>query len=155
MTRWLLLLFWIVVCFAVGGVSGSWTANEIPTWYQTLTRPSFAPPNWVFAPVWSTLYLLMAVAAWKVSTSATGAVRGAALGTFAVQLALNFAWSLIFFRLHALGWARAEVLLMWAAIGATILLFSRASRTAAWLMAPYWAWVSFASVLNWGYWRLN
>ncbi len=153
--RWIWLLFWVVLCFAVAGVSGSLTANAIPTWYRTLVRPAIAPPNWVFGPVWTLLYALMAVAAWQVAQSAPSPLRTAGLVLFLIQLALNFAWSLIFFRQHAIGAAFVEVVFLWAAIAATTFVFSRVSTPAAWLMAPYLAWVTFASILNAAYWRLN
>ena len=153
--RWIALLCWLLLCFAVAGVSGKWTASEVPGWYQTLVRPSIAPPNWVFGPVWTLLYALMAVAAWQVWQSAPSAMRTWGLALFLVQLALNFAWSWIFFRQHAIGAALAEVVLLWVLIGVTTLVFGRVAPVAAWLMAPYWAWVSFASLLNAAYWRLN
>ena len=153
--RWLGLLFWVGLCFAVAAIGGRWTAGEISGWYRTLARPAIAPPNWVFGPVWSLLYLLMAVAAWRVWLTAPSPLRTWGLTLFLVQLALNLAWSLIFFRLHAIGAALAEVALLWAAIGVTTLFFGRVAPEAAWLMAPYWAWVSFATVLNAAYWRIN
>jgi len=153
--RWISLVGWMGVCFAVAGISGRWTAGEIPGWYRTLVRPSFAPPNWVFGPVWTLLYTLMAIAAWRVWLSAPSPQRTWGLALFVAQLGLNFAWSWIFFRKHAIGTALAEVVVLWAAIGATTLVFARVAPPAAWLMAPYWAWVTFASVLNGGFWRVN
>jgi len=153
--RWISLLFWLALCFGVAGVAGSWTASEIPTWYRTLTRPAIAPPNWVFAPVWTLLYALMAVAAWRVWEAPPSSLRTGGLVLFLLQLALNFAWTFVFFRQHALGAALAEVILLWAAIGVTTLVFARTDSFAAWLMAPYWAWVSFATLLNAAFWRVN
>jgi tryptophan-rich sensory protein len=158
--RWLNLIFWIILCFAVAGISGMWTAGEVAGWYRTLTRPSFAPPDWVFGPVWTLLYAMMAIAAWLVATSnastpAAVAARNWGVAIFLVQLALNFGWSLIFFRWHAIGAALIEVIVMWLAIGATILLFSKSSKIAALLLVPYLAWVTFASALNAGFWFLN
>ena len=153
--RWISLICCLGICFAVAGVSGRWTASEIPGWSRTLVRPAIAPPNWLFGPVWMLLHAMMAVAAWQVWESAPSPLRTTGLILFLVQLGLNFAWSLIFFRQHAIGAAFAEVLVLWAAIGATTLVFARVSPTAALLMAPYWAWVSFASILNEEYWRLN
>jgi tryptophan-rich sensory protein len=153
--RWIWLICSLGICFAVAGVSGSLTASEIPGWYRTLVRPAIAPPNWIFGPVWTLLYAMMAVAAWQVWQAAPSGLRTVGLMLFLVQLGLNFAWSLIFFRYHAIGAALAEVIVLWIAIGATTLVFSRVAPSAAWMMAPYWAWVSFASVLNAAFWWLN
>jgi translocator protein len=153
--RWIWLVLWIVGCLAVGGLGGRWTAPQIPGWYQTLTKPSFNPPGWIFGPVWTTLYILMAVAAWRVTESPESRLRTLGIALFVLQLALNLAWSWIFFHKHAIGMAAVEVALLWCAIGATTLVFSRVSASAAWLMAPYWAWVTFASILNAAIWRLN
>jgi tryptophan-rich sensory protein len=109
----------------------------------------------VFGPVWTLLYALMAIAAWQVWLLAPSALRTWGLALFLAQLGLNFAWSWIFFRHHALGAALAEVVVLWAAIGATTLVFAKVAPVAAWLMTPYWAWVTFATVLNEEFWRLN
>ena len=153
--RWLALLFCILVCFAVAAVGARWNVNEIPGWYRTLVRPSFTPPNRVFGPVWSLLYLFMAIAAWRIGQEPPSQVRAAALLLFVVQLGLNLAWSWVFFRNHALGTALTEILVLWVAIGATTITFERIVPWTAWLMAPYWAWVSFASFLNGAFWKLN
>lgn len=153
--RWISMLLWIALCFLVAGVGGRWTTIEIPGWYRSLNRPAIAPPNWVFGPVWTILYALMAVAAWLVWQTAPSPQRSWALGLFLFQLALNLAWSWIFFRRHAIGAALTEVVLLWVMIGATMLIFSRVAPAAAWLMAPYWVWVTFASILNAAFWRLN
>jgi translocator protein len=153
--RWLALLFWVVLCFTVAALGARWTVNEIPAWYRTLIRPWFSPLDWVFGPVWSLLYLLMAVSAWRVGLEPPSGLRTAALLLFAAQLGLNLAWSWIFFRKHAIGAALAEILVLWIAIAATALVFGRIVPVSAWLMAPYLAWVSFASILNGAFWRLN
>ena len=153
--RWIAMIFWIGLCFAVAGIGARWTAAEVPAWYQTLARPGFAPPSWIFGPVWSLLYLMMALAAWRVGLAEASPWRTWGLALFLVQLGLNLAWSWIFFRQHAIGAALAEIVLLWAAIGATTLVFARVSPAAAWLMSPYWAWVSFAALLNAAFWRLN
>jgi tryptophan-rich sensory protein len=153
--RWISLICWLGICFAVAGLGGRLTASEIPGWYRTLVRPSIAPPNWVFGPVWTLLYVLMAVAAWRVWLAPPSPTRTWALALFMVQLALNFAWSWIFFRQHAIGAALAEVVALWATIGATILVFAMIAPLPAWLMAPYWAWVTFASALNAAFWQAN
>ena len=152
---WVSLFVWLVVCFAVAGLGARWTSAEIPTWDRTLRRPAIAPPDWIFGPVWSLLYLLMALAAWRVSLSAASPLRSGALALFVVQLALNLAWSWIFFRKHAIRAAAIEIGILWIAIGATTLVFERVTSLAAWLMIPYLAWVSFAAVLNWAFRRLN
>jgi tryptophan-rich sensory protein len=139
----------------VPGLGARWTTSEIAGWYRTLVRPPIAPPNWVFGPVWTVLYALMAVAAWRVSQTAPSPARNWALALFGVQLGLNLLWSLIFFRKHLIGVALAEVALLWVAIGVTTQLFGRIQPAAAWLLAPYWAWVTFATALNAAFWRLN
>jgi tryptophan-rich sensory protein len=153
--RWIALLVWLGVCFAVAGLGAYWTADEVTGWYRTLARPSIAPPNWVFGPVWTLLYALMSVAAWRVWLAADSPLRTWGLALFLVQLVLNLAWSWIFFRAHNLGAALAEVALLWVAIGITTIIFRQISPVAAWLLAPYWAWVSFATALNAAFWRLN
>jgi tryptophan-rich sensory protein len=152
---WIWLVIWLGLCFGVAAVSGRWTAAAIPGWYRSLARPAIAPPNWVFGPVWTLLYALMAVAAWRLGLSAPSSARTWGLALFVIQLALNFAWTLIFFKLRAIGAALAEIVLLWAAIAATTLEFARVSPLAAWLMAPYLAWVAFAAVLNGAFWRIN
>jgi len=153
--RWLALVFWFVLCFAVAGIGGRWTAGEIGGWYRTLARPAIAPPNWVFGPVWTLLYGLMAFAAWRIWLAPSSPGRILALGLFLAQLALNLAWTWIFFRKHAIGAALIEVSVLWAAIRATTAAFSRVEVGASWLMAPYLAWVTFAAALNAAFWRLN
>lgn len=153
--RALSLVLWIVVCQAVGLLGGRWTAPEIPGWYRGLRKPPFNPPSWVFPPVWTTLYMLMAIAAWQITESGSSEKRTAALTIFCVQLALNLAWTWLFFQMHAIRAALLDIVLMWIAIGATTVAFARISLPAAGLMAPYWAWVTFAAVLNGAFARLN
>lgn len=153
--HWLMLVFWLLICFAVAGIGARWTVNEIPGWYLMLARPSFTPPDRVFGPVWTLLYLLMAIAVWRVGVEPSSPARTAAIALFVIQLALNLAWSWIFFHKHAIGAALAEIIVLWIAIGATTITFAQITSLAAWLMAPYWAWVSFASVLNGALWKLN
>jgi translocator protein len=149
------LLVAIVVCFAAAGVGSLATMDAIPTWYAALRKPSWNPPNWVFGPVWSLLYLMMAVAAWQVWRTAGWPGARPALGLFAVQLLLNVGWSVVFFGLHRPGWAFAEIVVLWCAILATLLAFRAVSPVAALLLVPYLLWVSFASALNLAIWRLN
>lgn len=153
--RWISLAGWLLLCFAVAGIGGRWTANQIPAWYRTLQRPAIALPNWVFGPVWTLLYTLMAIAAWSVWCAAPSQLRTWGLALFLLQLGMNLGWSWIFFKKHALGAALVEVIVLWSAIGATTIVFRRVVPGTVWLMTPYLAWVGFASFLNGAYWRLN
>jgi|SRR3989338_38592 len=150
------LILAIIICQTAGLIGALFTRSAIPDWYAFLTKPELAPPNWIFAPVWTTLYLLMGIAAflvWKRGLDRTD-VR-LALSIFTVQLVLNTLWSIIFFGLRAPGWAFIEIALMWVAILASIIAFSRISKTAAWLLVPYILWVSFAAYLNYSIYILN
>jgi tryptophan-rich sensory protein len=136
--------------------AGAWiTAQTVGTWYQTLAKPAWTPPDWLFGPVWTTLYVLMAVAAWLVWNSGDTRQTRLPLGLYALQLALNLAWSYIFFGLRSPGLAAAEIGILWIAILATLFAFSRHALIAGLLLVPYLAWVSFASFLNVAIWRLN
>ncbi len=135
---------------AVAG--GLVTATSVGDWYAGLAKPTFSPPNWLFGPVWTTLYVMMAVAAWRVWKKA-GVDKELAL--YGGQLILNLIWSFLFFGLKLPGLALLEILLLWLAIAATALVFLERDRIAAALMLPYWAWVSFAAVLNGAIWALN
>ncbi len=145
----------LVSCFAAAGIGGWLTSLSINGWYRTLTMPSFAPPDWIFGPVWTALYLMMAVAAWLVWRERRGKPVTGPLVIFAGQLILNIAWSGLFFALQSPGLAAGEVVLLWLAILATIVAFRRVSTFAAALLIPYLLWVSFATVLNFAIWRLN
>ena len=143
------------VCFGAAALGAAFTGPAVRTWYQKIRRPAFAPPDWVFGPVWTLLYAMMAAAAWLVWRRADAAGRGLALALFGVQLALNAAWSPIFFGLRSFGGALVDIVALWLAIVATIVAFWRVSAPAAALLAPYLCWVSFAAVLNFAIWRLN
>lgn len=145
----------ITICFSAAWLGSRMTTPSIPGWYAALRKPTWSPPNWLFAPVWSFLYLSMAVAAWLVWQKSAIAGTRPALLLFAIQLALNVAWSGFFFALHRPGAAFAEVVLLWISILATTCLFWPVSRAASWLMAPYLLWVSFAAALNYCVWKLN
>jgi translocator protein len=146
----------ILIPLLVGAIAGYFTTAGVKGWYTVATKPCFNPPNWIFAPVWTTLYVLMGIAlflVWK--SDADRAIKQPAILLFVAQLTLNFFWSIIFFKLQQPGWAFAEIILMWLMILLTILWFGKISSTAAWLLVPYICWVSFASVLNYSIWRLN
>lgn len=141
----------------LAGIIGSvFTASSIRTWYDTLAKPELAPPNWIFAPVWTTLFTLMGVAAflvWKQGLDRRDVKI--ALGIFVGQLALNTLWSIMFFGWQSPAAAFFEIIVLLLAILATIIAFSRISRVAAWLMVPYILWVTFAAYLNYAIWVLN
>lgn len=146
----------ILIPLLVGAISGYFTSSGVNGWYAVANKPTFNPPNWIFAPVWTTLYVLMGISLFLVwrSDAATG-IKNTAIALFALQLTLNFFWSVIFFKLQQPGWAFAEIIVMWGMILLTIFSFGKISSTAAWLLVPYISWVSFASVLNYSIWRLN
>ncbi|MGA2621845.1 MAG: TspO/MBR family protein [Thermoguttaceae bacterium] len=147
------LVAFLAICFAAAGIGSLATTPNIATWYAGLAKPSWNPPNWIFGPVWTVLYLSMAVAAWFVWWQ--GGLWQWALALFAVQLALNAAWSWLFFGFHMPGAAFFEVVALLVAIAATTVAFWPRSMAAGLLMLPYLAWVSFATVLNFTIWRLN
>jgi len=149
------LIGFIALCFAVAGLGAAATATSVGGWYQTLAKPTWNPPNWLFGPVWSLLYLMMAVAAWLVWRSHDWRAARPALTWFSIQLVLNSFWSIVFFGLQQPGWAFAEIILLWSAIAITTWTFRSFSITAAALMLPYLAWSTFATVLNFTLWRLN
>lgn len=146
----------IAVPLLVGAIAGFFTSSGVNTWYAIANKPSFNPPNWLFAPVWTALYIMMGIALYLVWKSETEkAVKQTAIILFGVQLLLNFFWSFIFFYAQQPGWAFIEILIMWLFILLTILWFRKISPVAAWLLVPYICWVSFASVLNFYIWKLN
>lgn len=144
----------IVLCLGIGALGGIATASSVGTWYQTLAKPSFNPPDAVFGPVWTTLYVMIGLAGWRL-WCVSGFSDTRAFVAYGVQLALNLAWSFLFFGLRMVGAAMAELILLWIAIAVTLILFWRRDRTAGLLLVPYLAWVSFAGVLNGAIWRLN
>lgn len=145
----------VALGLAVGAVGGVVTQTTVGGWYQTLAKPPFNPPDAIFAPVWTTLFVLMSVAAWRVWCLG-GWRRGRGdLTLYFIQLGLNVIWSVLFFGLRAPGWALVEIMVLLAAITWTTKRFARRDRWAGVLMAPYVLWVAFAVVLNGAIWRLN
>lgn len=145
----------VALTVVFGAVGGLVTAPEIPVWYAGLTKPSFNPPSWLFAPVWTTLYVLMGISLFLIWKQPVSKERNKAILFFISQFILNMAWSFIFFGMHETGWALVEMIILWLAILLTIFSFTKFSRIAAWLLVPYIVWVSFAMILNVAIWRLN
>lgn len=137
-------------------IGALFTMPAIPTWYSTLAKPALNPPSWIFAPVWTILFILMGVAAYLVWRKGYDRkeVR-VALAIFIFQLLLNVFWSIIFFGIHNPAVAFTEIISLWSAILALILAFYQVSRTAAYLLIPYILWVSFAAYLNYAIWQLS
>lgn len=139
----------VLLCQAAGGLGAAFTSAD---WYRALPRPSFAPPGWVFGPVWVTLYTVMGTAAWLVWRAPATTARRTSLTWFALQLALNATWTPVFFGLRSLAGGLVVIALLLGAIVVTIVRFRPVSTTAAWMLAPYLAWVAFATVLNASLW---
>lgn len=151
--QWLVLAGFILVPLAVGMIGGLATAPSIESWYRTIAKPDWTPPDWVFGPVWTVLYIMMGVAAWLVWKTRDRVAP--ALVLFGVQLALNLAWSLLFFGARSPGLALIEVVFLWTSVLLTMLAFFGRQSTAGWLFVPYLAWVSFAALLNFVIWSMN
>jgi tryptophan-rich sensory protein len=148
MNRTLVLMISLAIPLLVGAVSGYFTSQSIPAWYETLNKPWFNPPNWVFGPVWTSLYLMMGYASYRIYFSKINPVRRRALYLYAIQLLLNFLWSFFFFYFKNPGLALAEIILIWICINLCIVQFAKIDKLSAYLLLPYIAWVSFASILN-------
>ncbi len=155
LNRWLVLVGFLVITFSASAIGGWFTSMSVGTWYQNIAKPSFTPPSWVFGPVWTTLYALMAIAAWLVWDRVGFAIGTVALTLYAVQLVLNVAWSGLFFGLRSPALGTLCVIILWIAILATLIAFLRIHPVAGVLLVPYILWVSYASVLTYSVWRLN
>lgn len=152
---WIALLIFFGICLAVGTSGSVFTASSVKTWYPGLLKPAGTPPSWVFGPVWSILYLMMATAVWLVWWERIQEDVWLALALFMVQLILNGLWSFVFFGLRRPGAALVGIIILLTAIAMTAVRFAELSRLAFWLMTPYGAWVLYASYLNFEIWRLN
>ena len=148
-------LICLLLPLIIGGISGLATASGIQSWYVTLHKPSFNPPNYLFSPVWSFLYILMGVSLYIIWINGKGKNRIDALRIFVIQLTLNFLWSFLFFKFNLIGVAMLDILLIWISIILMILFFSRVSKISAYLQIPYLLWVTFATILNGAIWLLN
>ncbi len=144
----------LIICFTAAAIGGLFTATSVGSWYESLTKPSWNPPNWVFAPVWTTLYMMIAIAGWLIWRER--GFKGARwpLMLFLTQLLLNVAWSGLFFGLQNPGLAFAEIVVLWLAILLTTISFFRIALLPGVLFLPYLLWVTFATVLNFEIWRL-
>jgi len=146
----------IALCQVAGLIGSLFTTPSIPTWYASLQKPSFAPPNWLFGPVWITLYTLMGISLYLVwNKGLKNKLVKKGLLIFGIQLALNALWSFLFFGLRSPLYGFIEIIVLWIAIGFTILKFYRISKNATFLLLPYITWVTIAAVLNYYIWILN
>ncbi len=152
---WFGLVGFFLLSFVVSGVGGAITATSVSNWYQTLERSVLSPPDWVFGPVWTTLFIFMAVAGWRVWRQKASQARKQALFVYGLQLALNLLWSFLFFGLQQIGWSLAEIVVLLLVILVNTVLFWRLDRLAGALFVPYAAWVSYATILTGTLWLLN
>jgi benzodiazapine receptor len=149
------LFYSLVITLGTGAIAGLATASNIGGWYTSLSKPSFNPPNWIFGPTWTLLYILMGIALYLVWKQSPSRHRYNAISFFFIQLLLNFCWSFIFFYFHEIGLALADIIVLWVFIVITIISFGKHHKTAAALLIPYLTWVSFATILNVAIYRLN
>jgi tryptophan-rich sensory protein len=149
------LLASLALPLGLGAIAGLYTAEAIPGWYETLNRPSFNPPNWLFGPVWTTLYLLMGISLFLIWKHNKSKERNLAILVFLFQQALNFGWSFIFFYFNMIGFALIEICMLWSSIVVMLVLFYKIKPIAAYINIPYLVWVTFATILNASYYLLN
>lgn len=147
------LIVCIAVCLGAAWFGSSLTRPGLQPWYANLTKPTWTPPNWMFGPVWTVLFLMMAIAAWLIWRKA--GLTSVPTRLFLLQLFLNVTWSGLFFRLHSPGAACVEIVLLWSVILVTMIVFWRVVPIAGWLLLPYLIWVGYAAALNFSIWRLN
>ncbi len=154
MTKNLKFIIALIIPLSVGAIGGFFTSSSITSWYSNLNKPFFNPPNWIFGPMWTLLYLLMGIACYLTWIS-EHAYKKTALKIYALQLIFNFLWSFLFFYFKNPALALIDIVLMIITISATMIAFSKISKKAAWLLIPYLLWVLFATALNFEIWRLN
>jgi tryptophan-rich sensory protein len=153
--RWVPLGLFLVLAFAAAALGALATATSVDTWYPTLRKPDWNPPSWIFSPVWTLLYLLMAVATWRAWRTENVSTARRTVSLYSAQLTLNALWSILFFGMRQPGAALIEIIILWALLVVILLRFWRLDRIAAMLWAPYVAWVTFAAFLNGAIWTLN
>ncbi|MFO7658302.1 MAG: TspO/MBR family protein [Bacteroidales bacterium] len=149
------LIISVLLPLALGAFAGIFTSKAVPEWYTTLNQPSFNPPNYLFGPVWTTLYILMGISLFLIWKQAKSNERNVAITVFLIQLILNFAWSFLFFYLNRIDIALVEIIVLWISIIVMLIKFYRIKPIAAFINIPYLLWVSFASILNASYFLLN
>lgn len=156
MKNWIKLIISLALP-QIAGISGAlFTETGEGTWYRSINKPEWNPPGWVFAPVWTTIYILMGIAFYQVwKSNVPQSRKRSAMILWAVQLVFNFFWTIIFFAQHEIGWALVEIIGLWLLILLTIFAFARINKVAAWLLIPYISWVSFATLLTGTIWMLN
>jgi translocator protein len=152
---WLKLVVSLVMCQLAGIIGSLFTIQSIPTWYAMLNKPAFNPPNWIFAPVWISLYILMGISFYLIWIKSDVHNFGFLLSVFLLQLVLNAFWTIIFFGLKSPLFAFVEIIVLWLTILICIISFLPISKISSYLLIPYILWVSFAAVLNFELWRLN
>lgn len=154
--NFLLLVVAVSVCLAAGMIGSFFTTPNIATWYAGINKPDFNPPNWIFGPVWTTLYILMGISLYFVLQKGWKKIQAKiAITVFGIQLALNSIWSILFFGLGSPFLAFVEIIFLWIAIAASIYLFYKIDKRAAYLLIPYICWVSFAAFLTYTIWIIN
>ena len=154
MKNWVKLAISIAIPQIIGATGAFFTVSGVGSWYQSINRPEWNPPSWLFGPVWTTLYVLMGIALYLVWKSDESNKR-TAITLWSVQLVVNFLWSLLFFNQHQIGGALIDLVILWLLILLTIFAFAKINKTAAWLLVPYISWVTFAGILNYTIWMLN
>ena len=150
-----MLIAFVAVCFGAAALGNLFSGGRMDGWYEALRKPAFTPPGWIFGPVWTLLYACMGIAAWLVWQRRGFRRAALPLGLFAAQLAMNAAWTPLFFGLRSPAAAMVDLAALWVLIALTTARFFPISRLAGWLMAPYLAWTTFAAALNLAIWRLN
>lgn len=155
MNKIIKLILCIALTLSIGAISGIATSSGVNNWFVTLNKPVFNPPNYLFGPVWTLLYILMGVSFYLILQSKNAILKNRAIMIFFIQLFLNFCWSFLFFKFQLVGIAFIEIIFIWVSIIIMIVTFYKINKVASWLQIPYLLWVSFASVLNGSIWILN
>ena len=151
-----MLFFFVTLCLVLGnGLGGYFTFLSVETWYQTLNKPSFNPPDWIFGPVWTTLYILMGIAIWLVWKNKPSKIRTTSIRIFWLQLFFNIFWTYLFFGIQRIDLGFFEIIFLIFLISLNIIYFFKINKNASYLLVPYLIWVLYASILNYNIWILN